>query len=101
MSQPKSFEGMMLSPVTAKVFDCLALYIGPVPRPYMIVLQPYRPIQLNMMAVMTSLTFKYALKMPGIAPQTAPKTVEAIRQSHHGACSSSANTRPPNAPTVY
>ena len=25
---------------------------------YMIVLQPYRPIQLNMMAVMTSLTFK-------------------------------------------
>ena len=40
MSQPKSFEGMRLCPVTAKVFDCLALYIAPVPLPYMIVLQP-------------------------------------------------------------
>ena len=39
--------------------------------------------------------------MPGMAPQIAPNTVEASRHTHHGACSSSANTSPPNAPSVY
>ena len=50
----------------------------------------YRPIQLNMMAVMTSLMFRYALKMPGSAPQTAPNTIAASRHRYHGHCSTMA-----------
>ena len=44
----------------------------------------YIPIQLNMMAVMTSLTLKYALNRPGKTPQIAPPTAPASRQTYHG-----------------
>ena len=44
----------------------------------------YIPIQLNMMAVMTSLTLKYALNRPGKTPQMAPPTAPASRQTYHG-----------------
>ena len=44
----------------------------------------YMPIQLNMMAVMTSLTLKYALNRPGKTPQIAPPTAPASRQTYHG-----------------
>ena len=65
-------------------------YIGLLPLPYMMSLTIYRPIQLNMMAVMTSLMFRYALKMPGSAPQTAPNTIAASRHRYHGHCSTMA-----------
>ena len=61
----------------------------------------YRPIQLNMMAVMTSLMFRYALKMPGSAPQIAPKSIAASRHRYHGHCSTMAQYSAPNAPSVY
>ena len=76
-------------------------YIGLLPLPYMISLTMYKPIQLNMIAVMTSLIFRYALKMPGIAPQTAPKIIAASRQRYHGSCSTIAQYSAPNAPSVY
>ena len=37
-----------------------------------------------MMEVITSFTLKYALKIPGTAPQMAPQTIAARRHTYHG-----------------
>ena len=55
----------------------------------------FRPI------VMTSLTFRNALKIPGMAPQTAPPREAVSRQAHQGIFKMMALYRAKNAPTVY
>jgi len=59
------------------------------------------PIQLNMIAVMTSLTLKNALKMPGIAPQTAPPTMPSSTATYHGSWNCMPATSAKNEPIVY
>ena len=54
-----------------------------------------------MMEVITSLTLKYALKIPGTAPQMAPQTIAARRHTYHGICRISAKYNAPNTPKVY
>ena len=67
----------------------------------MISLTRYRPIQLNMMEVITSLMFRYALKMPGMAPHSAPNTADTSRHTHQGMPSTMAKYKAPKAPSVY
>ena len=61
----------------------------------------YIPIQLNIMAVMTSFTLKYALNRPGNTPQMAPPTAPASRQTNHGIWNWMAHSRAKKAPMVY
>lgn len=54
-----------------------------------------------MMEVITSFTLKYALKIPGNAPQMAPQTIAARRHTYHGMWRMMAKYRAPKTPTVY
>jgi len=64
-------------------------------------LEANRPIQLNMMDVITSLTLNSALHKPGIAPHSAPPAMASSRHRYQGSCHSIAPTRANTAPTVY
>ena len=61
----------------------------------------FMPIQLNIMAVRTSLTLNRALNRPGNNPQRAPPKAAARMHTYHGCCSSMAQVRAKNVPTVY
>src|SRR5665647_1069307 len=60
-----------------------------------------KPIQLNMIEVITSLTLKRALQTPGKAPQIIPPSIEARRAAHHGILRIIPAYRAKNAPMVY